>query len=448
MDPRWEVVLFALYVVPSLVVAARRPTKTLLVIAVNLLLGWTIIGWFVSVALALLLPPAAAQPSQSGALQANGAATAAIPEPPAMPTFVIDPIRVAALSLVASLVYQYWWFWRFFEFARRERFPRSRSFWWILVPFYGWAVVGRLFQDLETRLGPLRPAGYSAQAALALVIASDVSAGWAVTLRSFPLVVGTLALSGVFCASALYQVQAAVNAYLRITHRDARPAGLFVGEGIALAGGLVLLGLLVLGGVPKESGQPMASRTTLPTATPAPFTSRQPQPTGAPIPATGNVLSMTSQPRDYIGQGQSVTLTEPSWRFGVSPFNTVESITIHAQSTNGTSYHWWDLEFAASRGQQLHTGSYANAQRAPFRTGTAPGLDVGGEGRGCNNLFGTFTISRLVVDSQGNVQSFEATFEQHCEQPTAPALRGYVRFGSAGSSQQAQLQSRSPGHAA
>src|SRR5438552_11284276 len=198
MDPRWEVVLFALYVVPSLVVAARRPTKTLLVIAVNLLLGWTIIGWFVSVALALLLPPAAAQPSQSGALQANGAATAAIPEPPAMPTFVIDPIRVAALSLVASLVYQYWWFWRFFEFARRERFPRSRSFWWILVPFYGWAVVGRLFQDLETRLGPLRPAGYSAQAALALVIASDVSAGWAVTLRSFPLVVGTLALSGVF----------------------------------------------------------------------------------------------------------------------------------------------------------------------------------------------------------------------------------------------------------
>ena len=355
MDPRWEVVLFALYVVPSLVVAARRPTKTLLVIAVNLLLGWTIIGWFVSVALALLLPPAAAQPSQSGALQANGAATAAIPEPPAMPTFVIDPIRVAALSLVASLVYQYWWFWRFFEFARRERFPRSRSFWWILVPFYGWAVVGRLFQDLETRLGPLRPAGYSAQAALALVIASDVSAGWAVTLRSFPLVVGTLALSGVFCASALYQVQAAVNAYLRITHRDARPAGLFVGEGIALAGGLVLLGLLVLGGVPKASGQPMASRTTLPTATPAPFTSRQPQPTGAPIPATGNVLSMTSQPRDYIGQGQSVTLTEPSWRFGVSPFNTVESITIHAQSTNGTSYHWWDLEFAASRGQQLHT---------------------------------------------------------------------------------------------
>ena len=157
---------------------------------------------------------------------------------------------------------------------------------------------------------------------------------------------------------------------------------------------------------------------------------------------------MTSQPRDYIGQGQSVTLTEPSWRFGVSPFNTMESITIHAQSTNGTSYHWWDLEFAASRGQQLHTGSYANAQRAPFRTGTAPGLDVGGEGRGCNNLFGSFTISRLVVDSQGNVQSFEATFEQHCEQPTAPALRGHVRFGSAGASQQARLQSRSPGHAA
>src|SRR5205807_6536036 len=189
MDPRWEVVLFALYVVPSLVVAARRPTKTLLVIAVNLLLGWTIIGWFVSVALALLLPPAAAQPPQSGVLQANGAATAAIPEPPAMPTFVIDPIRVAALSLVASLVYQYWWFWRFFEFARRQGFPRSRSFWWILVPFYGWAVIGRLFNDLAVRLGSARPRGYSPQAALALIVASDVAAGWAGRLHLIPLVV-------------------------------------------------------------------------------------------------------------------------------------------------------------------------------------------------------------------------------------------------------------------
>ncbi|HXO59470.1 MAG TPA: superinfection immunity protein, partial [Candidatus Acidoferrum sp.] len=60
MDPFWVIVLFGLYVAPSLIAAARRPVMTLFVMALNVLLGWTIVGWFASLALAMLLPPAAA----------------------------------------------------------------------------------------------------------------------------------------------------------------------------------------------------------------------------------------------------------------------------------------------------------------------------------------------------------------------------------------------------
>ena len=445
MDPRWEAVLFALYVVPSLIVAARRPTMTLLVIAVNLLMGWTIIGWFVSLALALLLPRAAATPPQPGVQQAAGATMAATPQPPAQPAFVIDPMRVATLSLVASLVYQYWWFWRFFEFARRERFPRSRSFWWIFVPFYGWAVLGRLFNDLEARLGPVRPAGYNAQAALALVIASDVSAGWALTLRSFPLVVGTLALSGVFCATALYQVQSAVNAYLRITDADARQAGLFIGEGIAVAAGLAMLGLLTLGTSSPSSGRSAAPVTAVSVLRPSyvPSTpSPTPSVTPAPIPAAGDVLNMTSQQGDYIGQGRSTTMTPPAWRFLANQANGPDTVTVSAETVDPTNFVRWTVWLAAPRGQSLHPGTYVNATRAAFRTGPAPGIDVFGDGRGCNNVYGSFTITKLTMDPQGNVLAFAATFEEHCEQPTAPALRGFVRVGPVDSEQQAQLQPR------
>jgi len=63
MDAVWIVVLLAVYLIPALIVVVRRPTMTLFVIALNVLLGWTIVGWFVSLALAILLPPAMAQPA-------------------------------------------------------------------------------------------------------------------------------------------------------------------------------------------------------------------------------------------------------------------------------------------------------------------------------------------------------------------------------------------------
>ncbi|HXN58577.1 MAG TPA: superinfection immunity protein [Candidatus Angelobacter sp.] len=453
MDPFWVIVLFGLYVAPSLIAAARRPVMTLFVMALNVLLGWTIVGWFASLALAMLLPPAAA--SSVPAAPPSGPQTSGERTPPPLPAvqfdFVRNPMGVAALSLIGPIVYQLWWFWRFFELAQRQRFPRSRSFWWIFVPFYGWAVVGRLFHDLETRLGPSRPVGFSAQAALALVVASDVSAGWTTSLHSIPLIVAALALSGVFSAIALYQVQTALNAYLQVASPTAPKAGFSAGDAIAVAGGLALLSLLVLGGAPNASNRHTPSEATptaaqiFPSSSLPPSPSPTPMVTPAPIPMTGDVLSMTSQPGDYIGQGRSTTMTAPAWRLLPNVSDTSDTVTVSFETVDTANFTRWTVWLAAPRGQVLHPGTYVNATRAAFRADSSPGIDVFGDGRGCNNVYGSFSVTKVTMDQQGKVQSFEATFEQHCESPTAPALHGYVRFGIAASDSQALLETRSLG---
>lgn len=76
----------------------------------------------------------------------------------------------------------------------------------------------------------------------------------------------------------------------------------------------------------------------------------------------------------------------------------------------------------------LAPGTYTGAHRYPFN-GNGPGLSLSGEGRGCNELTGSFTIIKAVFGPQGYVQTFDATFEQHCEAGT-PAARGEVHIAN------------------
>jgi hypothetical protein len=54
---------------------------------------------------------------------------------------------------------------------------------------------------------------------------------------------------------------------------------------------------------------------------------------------------------------------------------------------------------------------------------------LAGNGRGCNTLTGTFTIINAVFADNGYVQTFDATFEQHCE-GGIPAARGEVHIAN------------------
>lgn len=142
-------------------------------------------------------------------------------------------------------------------------------------------------------------------------------------------------------------------------------------------------------------------------------------------PALEGSLTMTSDEGDYIGQGQTYSYdTSAGDTFGVT--TTAGTVEGSIQSANGA---FWHMRFAAPQGETLATGTYDGATRYPFQAPSDPGMDVFGDGRGCNTLTGSFTVTQVTFGSGGAVESFDADFEQHCE-GAEPALRGHVHLVS------------------
>jgi hypothetical protein len=145
------------------------------------------------------------------------------------------------------------------------------------------------------------------------------------------------------------------------------------------------------------------------------------------LPAAAQVTSLTMQsdPGDYIGLGQTYNYGQTDGTFSTLVFgnNSVVSIRFNTPSYD----HWWNLNFATANGAPLTPGVYLNAKR--FADGVSPGLDVFGDGRGCNMVSGSFEVLQATYGPAETLLSFEATFEQHCE-GAAPALRGRIRYNA------------------
>jgi hypothetical protein len=140
---------------------------------------------------------------------------------------------------------------------------------------------------------------------------------------------------------------------------------------------------------------------------------------------TTGSLSFSGDAGDYISQGKSYSYSTRNGDGLSVSSSTGSTVRISINAYNGD---WWDLEFDAPGTRVLAPGTYTAAHRYPFN-GTGPGLALGGEGRGCNELTGSFTIIRAVFGARGYVQTFDATFEQHCEGGD-PAARGQVHISN------------------
>lgn len=81
-----------------------------------------------------------------------------------------------------------------------------------------------------------------------------------------------------------------------------------------------------------------------------------------------------------------------------------------------TTFGSWHADFSTkSLGKSLSPGTYVDAQREPFTDPNHPGLDVGGNGFGCNKITGSFTILDVDFSDAGVVTNFRVQFDQHCE---------------------------------
>src|SRR5688500_18596931 len=143
----------------------------------------------------------------------------------------------------------------------------------------------------------------------------------------------------------------------------------------------------------------------------------------SPVRAAGSVtaLAIDSEPGDYVGGGQQLTYTPGTATFEFYPY----APGYVSLRVLGPSGDFWILSLAAAGSAPLAVGTYENAQRSA--DATHPGLDVGGQGRGCNATTGRFEITEIAHDVNGAVSTIAVSFEQHCEGGPA-ALFGEVRY--------------------
>ncbi|MFF8916540.1 hypothetical protein ACF08M_25235 [Streptomyces sp. NPDC015032] len=153
-------------------------------------------------------------------------------------------------------------------------------------------------------------------------------------------------------------------------------------------------------------------------ATPARAAPARDRATGAE-PVAVSSYSYSSEQGDWVGGGGSGTYD------GV----TVNNIAVDPSPEKVVlSTSFWTIALAAPRGEPLRPGVYRDAERVSARSGRAPGLDASGFSRGCNEVFGQFTVNQIEFDASGLATLVDLTFTQRCESADAPALTGNIKY--------------------
>jgi len=138
-------------------------------------------------------------------------------------------------------------------------------------------------------------------------------------------------------------------------------------------------------------------------------------------------LYLNSQPGDYVGQGVTQTLTAADGTFTVTNNISTSEVSVFFNTPGYTQF--WTLQFGSPESMKFGSGQYVGAQRTAFRSPTHSGIDVSGDGRGCDGDTGQFLVSNFVLAKDGTVARLAIDFEQHCE-GASPALYGSLRYDS------------------
>ena len=148
-------------------------------------------------------------------------------------------------------------------------------------------------------------------------------------------------------------------------------------------------------------------------------------------------LTLRSEPGDWVGGGQVYWFNTDTGNFLVFPSDRnqdsrVDYLSFSYRDVDFPFGHWFSLDFSTTQlGTNFEPGTYLNAQRAAFASPGHAGLDVSGDGRGSNQVFGSFTVDAVNFDYSGSspvLESFSIRFEQHSENPAAPALFGTLNY--------------------
>jgi hypothetical protein len=146
---------------------------------------------------------------------------------------------------------------------------------------------------------------------------------------------------------------------------------------------------------------------------------RPADPGAAPIPERLKVSgrwTMTSEQGDYVGGGVGLrTIPAVAITLGRA------ANEVKVQSLDGEG---WYIRVGGHNGARLQERQYGGVARFP--ASSEPVLDVGGDGKACGETYGSFTVHHVEYGVHDIVTALHMSFEQRCDRPDAPALRGEV----------------------
>lgn len=143
-------------------------------------------------------------------------------------------------------------------------------------------------------------------------------------------------------------------------------------------------------------------------------------------------LALAAGPSSVVMFGESGDYVAPGLRTyegakQVTLSGSSAGVSVSVDGPNQRAFGF-SMDFTPARDDLLAPGSYSGAQRSSFRARGRPGIDITGDGRGCNEQAGRFIVKDLGLTASGKVNRLWLLFEQRCEGGRA-ALFGEVKIG-------------------
>jgi hypothetical protein len=142
-----------------------------------------------------------------------------------------------------------------------------------------------------------------------------------------------------------------------------------------------------------------------------------------PLSTQQTKITLVSDYGDYIGGGHRYEYTKANSQIGVSESDGHLSVNVDGDT-------WWYGNFVLPTGTTRWVAgtTYTGLTRYPFH-GATGGLDWSGDGRGCNTLKASMTVTSATYDDLGALNAISLTFVQNCEGGSS-ALRGQITWGA------------------
>ncbi|MFO1394010.1 MAG: hypothetical protein U1F09_09650 [Steroidobacteraceae bacterium] len=141
-----------------------------------------------------------------------------------------------------------------------------------------------------------------------------------------------------------------------------------------------------------------------------------------PPAANASYVRLTSAVGDFVGLGRSYSYSKSNAVISVTAQGGLFNISVQGDTV------WFGSFQLPSSYTSLEPGTYNGLTRYPFHDPAIGGLSWSGDGRGCNEVTGSFTIKKAMY-SAGALKEIELEFTQYCDGGPA-ALTGVIYWNA------------------